>query len=182
MKVFLAIDIPEEVQALISREVLQIQRDYPEFSWAPEKNYHITIQYIGEADEARVSQMIPIIEELTYDIEPFELYASAADVLISDRITLYMAFQKNNNLETIVKRMQDSLGLSPKYRYMPHVTVGRYKIPSKQQYLLLRKKLQQLRPEVTVPVTRVYLYKTVPARPFPEYVSLHEFPLAQPIG
>lgn len=178
MKVFLAIDPSDQLQKEIYKQISPIVEDYQEFTWIPPEKYHITVQYIGDVDGATtLDQMEKIIGSLTYDIPQFSLYAHMADVLINTRISLYIEFFKDNNLEMLVKRLQQSLEIVPKYRYMPHITVAKYKIPSKQQYQHLKKKLQQLPLQVELPVTKIYLYESIMARPYPVYKKLKEFPL-----
>ena len=180
MKVFLAIDLNEALQNELAIQIQPIVKDYPEFTWIPPEKYHITVQYIGGiSNDEKLQKLHPIIEELTYDIPKFTLTANMADILINTRITLYVEFHKNNHLEKIVKRVQKSLGTSPNYRYMPHVTIAKYKIPSKQQYLLLKKKLQKLPVEVEVPVDSIFLYESILARPHPIYKNIMEYPLAE---
>ncbi len=178
MRVFLAIDPNEEIQKEIFRQVAPIWDDYQEFTWIPPEKYHITVQFIGDVvQEQKLVQMEKIIGELTYDIPRFTLYAHMADVLINQRITLYIEFYKDNNLEKLVRRLQDSLAIIPTYRYMPHITLAKYKIPSKQQYQHLKKKIQKLPLDIAIEVDSVHLYESILARPHPFYKKLRDFPL-----
>jgi len=182
MKVFLAIDLNNKFQQLLFEQIEPLRKDYPDFTWVPPKNYHITVQYIGEImDAQKIKDLKPIIEELTYDIETFSLYSHKASILIDKRITLYVQFYKNNGLNKLVKRVQRSLGIRTSYRYLPHVTVAKYKIPSKQQYLLLKKKLGKLKVDIEIPVKNIFLYESVLLYPYPSYKELMRFPLADPI-
>lgn len=179
MKVFLAIDPSAALQKEIARQMMPISNDYQEFSWIAPEKYHITVQYIGDVDgEEKLQHIKPIVEELTYDVPGFTLYSNMANILIDSRITLYVDFQKNNHLEVLVKRLQESLGIVPKYRYMPHITLAKYKIPSKQQYQHLKKKLHKLELDIEIPVTSITLYESIISGTEPTYKKITEFPLA----
>src|SRR5713101_8443752 len=56
MRLFTAIDIPEEVRAAL-RSLLARLRPLANLRWSPVENMHITIKFIGEWPEARLGEI-----------------------------------------------------------------------------------------------------------------------------
>ena len=57
------------------------------------------------------------------------------------------------------------------------MTLGRWKIPSKQQYFHLKNKLDELELDIEFPVTHLTLYQSVQTSDTPTYIEVAKFPL-----
>jgi 2'-5' RNA ligase len=80
-------------------------------------------------------------------------------------------------LEYLVRRIKDDLGAKDIKKYLPHVTIARWKIPSKQQYFLIKKKLQAMRIDLSFTVDHLFLYQSVSHKHHPVYKKLRQFDL-----
>src|SRR5215475_4179684 len=57
MRIFIALDIPEEIRARM-REYMERARSYaPEARWARVEGLHVTLKFVGEASDALVQQI-----------------------------------------------------------------------------------------------------------------------------
>ena len=177
MKLFLAVDLPEEVKQKLEHQVQEFKREHAYYSWVPTKNYHITVYFLGEFDKQKVEQVQQRISDMLYDKEAFYMYSLEPGVFIDKRITVYLGFQRQKQLEEIEEAISGDLGAKHNYKYTPHLTLARWKIPSKQQYFHLKNKLDELELDIEFPVTHLTLYQSVQTSDTPTYIEVAKFPL-----
>ncbi len=181
MRLFIAAAIPEETRAQISQIFANLKKEYPEFNWVPEKNYHITVTFLGERSDEKMPHIVEAIERSVFDIRPTRLFALAANMFVHQGIILHLAFNRNKDFEIIRKRTADLFDVEKENnvakKYIPHITTARYKLPSKQQYFHLRKKLEKLHTDIEFPVQELHLYQSITKPTNPEYEIIHTFEL-----
>lgn len=159
MRLFLAINLPLSAKKRLDQQLDKLKKGYPHFSWVPQENFHITIHFFGEIDQTEVIKKK--IEEAVYNISSFNLYSIGCDLFINQKIVLYVYFRREKKVEELASNIKNILQINDKEKFIPHITIARYKLPSKQQYLNLRKKLQQLRLDIDFPVTKIYLIQSI---------------------
>lgn len=62
-------------------------------------------------------------------------------------------------------------------KYLPHLTLARCRIPSKQQYLLLKKRLKKINIKVDFPVKKITLFQSILSGKKPVYKKIDTFNL-----
>lgn len=175
MRLFLAIDLPINVKRKLHNQLKSLKEDYPDFRWVGEENYHITIHFFGEKSSAdKISEQIT---DTVYYTSPFHLYSFKTDLFIRGKIILYLRFQRNKILERLADELKVRLSLPSETRFSPHLTIARYRIPSKQQYLHLKKKLKKLAIDISFEVTKLVLFESILESQKPIYKVVAEFPL-----
>jgi RNA 2',3'-cyclic 3'-phosphodiesterase len=175
MRLFLAIEIPEAVKKSINEQLTKIRQEYRQFTWVPEDNYHITLHFFGEI--ADVDGLVEDLDRILFDVDSFRVYSAASSLFIQKKIVLYIELQKEKKMEFLVDSIKTHYTENQRQRYVPHLTIARYKIPSKQQYLLLKKKLSNLSIEFEFDVDTVALFESVAEVGKPVYKKLREFSL-----
>src|SRR3989338_5685823 len=175
MRLFLAIDLPPHIKQVPQNQINPIYRDYPDFNWTDPKNYHITLHFFGGVDN--VEKTKKDIEEAIFDIPNFYLYARSAGMFIGQKIVLYISFEREKIAENIAKKMRNKFHLQNDEKFIPHLTIARSKIPSKQQYLHLKKKLSKLSIDFEFPVKKIYLFNSIFSGKKPEYKKIAVFNL-----
>lgn len=175
MRLFLALDLPKKTKTKLAKQVDRLQKEYPYIKWVSKDNYHITLQFFG--DEFRTPYLIRKIQDATYDSNQFHLYSLHADLFLRGKIILYLGFKRSKELETIVQKVRENLRIGATKRFIPHLTLGRYKVPSKQQYLHLKKKLKSLELEIEFKTPKLILFNSIIETPKPIYEKVAEFPL-----
>ncbi len=177
MRLFLAIDLPGLAKRQVANQLLRFKREYPYFRWVEAANYHLTLHFFGEVSSA--DKISRFMNDLVYDTPSFYLYSLGLDLFIKDNIALYLEFKRNKILEKLVRRIKEksALGTSSSRKFVSHLTFSRYRIPSKQQYLLIKKKLKNFIPDIEFKVTTITLFESVPGFQKPVYKKIAEFPL-----
>lgn len=183
MKLFLAVSLPQTFRKYLQEAYNPIMRDYPQFNWVPQQNYHITIAYLGERGEDKMELIHEAIERSIFDIPPTRMFTLETGMFVKNGIKLRLAYVRNKELGKIRERVIDYFSVSKenlaRQTYVPHTTLAQYKLPSKQQYFHLRKKLANLNIEGEFPVNQIHLYQSITKPTNPEYEILHTFELVE---
>ncbi|WP_415885046.1 RNA 2',3'-cyclic phosphodiesterase [Neptuniibacter sp. QD37_6] len=124
MRLFLAIDLPEDLQDRITElycpELEQVR-------WTASHQLHITLVFIGDQPHQHLEEIIETVSEISF--EPFELRLQKIGYFKSGII--WLGIEESEPL----KRLQNSLshkirglGIELEQRkYTPHITLGRCK-------------------------------------------------------
>ena len=139
------------------------------------ENYHITLHFFGEINN--VEKIKKKVEEAIYDVESFRLYSLGADLFIKNKILLYIYFKREKKAEALESKIKNIFQIKDKKKFIPHLTIGRYKVPSKQQYINLKKKLNQLSIQIDFPINKIYLFQSNLSQGKPIYKKIATFPL-----
>jgi 2'-5' RNA ligase len=176
MRLFLAIKLPERTVNTITKAIEPIRRDHADARWVPTQNYHITLAFLGESWEPE--EVIPRVERAVYDIPSFRMSTLTGGVFIDDKLTYYVDFYRAKPLETLVDALFRELAIEKKYKFIPHVTVAKAKVPSKQQYMHIKRKWEQTEIEHDFDVTQIGLYESILTNQAPVYreVALFDLP------
>ena len=178
MKLFLAVSIPEKLHYEIQSSIKIIRSDYPQFDWTPPENYHISIFFIGERSESKLPDIIEGIERIIYDTPSTQFSVLRMAMFVQKGIFLHLELERNKLIERIHNRLIEVVGEQVPQRhprYIPHLSIAKYKTPAKQQYFLLRKKLKKVQIDLTFDVDSVDLYESIEAKPHNEYKKVHTF-------
>ena len=177
MRLFLAIDLPKEIKKSLNKQLTNIRLNYPQFSWVGEDNYHITLYFFGETD--RVEAIVKKLKDILYDQESFYLYSLGTDLIMRSKIVIYLNFQRERKVEQLEKKLRENFYQEhqSRYKFIPHLTLARCRIPAKQQYFVLKKKLAKTNIDIEFPVRKIILFQSILNRHKPQYKKIEEFPL-----
>jgi 2'-5' RNA ligase len=175
MRLFLAIELPAEIKRKLHEQLISLNREYRQFAWVDPENYHITLHFFGEVEKPE--SLIDRIERAIFEIQPFRLYSFDAGMFINKKITLYVGFRREKSLERMVDNLKETFAPDSQVEYVPHLTIARYKLPSKQQYLLLKKKLPSMPVEIEFPVKSITLFQSIVAHKKSIYKKIKSFKL-----
>ena len=171
MKIFTAIEVPEAAIKQIHPQIYPLIRDYPGFNWFPTQNYHINLHYVGDIVREKLPIAVEHIENTLYDVPVTQMYTMGCDLFMDEHIIIYLSFYRNKIVEDISNRLFELFepGKKRKHDFIPHVSLARLKIPSKQQYLLLKKKLANLKVKAEFDVPAIYIYESIEKSKTPTY-------------
>jgi RNA 2',3'-cyclic 3'-phosphodiesterase len=175
MRTFLALPVPDNVRAHLS--VQQFLLPLP--NTVPPESFHITLAYLGEVPDAVLEGVHDNLLGLrfgTFDLhlhglghfghaKPHTVYAS---VMPSDPLM---------RLQAKVATMARAAGaVIPAARYVPHVTLGRFRTPAPDIVMRLERAIAESGAFRTEPfaVPEVVLYQSFPG---PRYDALAAYPL-----
>jgi 2'-5' RNA ligase len=77
----------------------------------------------------------------------------------------------------IVEQLRLRTGVVEEKKFIPHLTVAKYRIPSKQQYFLLQKNLAKQKIDIELEVKKMVLFQTVVQAGKSVYKKVRDFDL-----
>lgn len=177
MRLFLAIDLPLSQKKSIYEQPKDLKLEYPQFRWVSWENYHITVHFYGETD--RIETIKKKLKDNLYDQESFYLYSTDCDLFMHKKITIYLNFRREKNLELLAQKIYTlpNNTLNTDRRFVPHLTLARCKIPSKQQYFVIKKRLERTKIDVSFKVSKLTLFESILGGKKPVYKKVSNFSL-----
>lgn len=182
MRLFLAIDPPNEVKNNLKKQLEVFERKYPDANWVSSEHFHITVHFVGERVEpGNVKNIVQKVRDVLYDQEEFYLYSSSAGLFMQHRLVFFLSFFREKRFESLVEKIKSVLTtadtpIEPQ-KQSAHLTFGRYRIPSKQQYLLIKKTLERMNVDIEFPVKKIYLFESISGGNNTSYKKIASFPL-----
>ncbi len=129
MRLFIAINFPEEIETVISKQVEELKIQFPRISWVKAENLHLTLKFLGYVKEEKLEEIKKGIEEVSRDFQPFELtilrmgYFHREPFIIQLNIGYSAAL--SNLVEHLEKEMKNQGFKRENHSYSPHITLGR---------------------------------------------------------
>ena len=176
MRLFLAVELPKELKLSLYSQLEEFRNMYPDFSWVDPDNYHMTVFFFGES--LRQKEISDRLRELFYDQESFRVYAQNVDLFIQNKLTIFTGFKRVKELESIVEKIKKDTGIDDRRKFVPHLTIARYRVPSKQQYFVIRKRIDKISIDLEFEVRHLTLFSSVTNGKTPVYKALERIELA----
>lgn len=177
MQLSLAIKIPDVTKKAILEQLSPLNDEYKVFQWLPSEEYTIELFNFGKVEESKIDPLCEMIERGVFDMPAFTLYSELLHMMMRNNITFYVGFQTSKPMERLVKQLKQSFKIEDNLIFFPHLPVARYKIPSKQQYLLIKKKCASYKMEFEIDITQITLLNSVIENNKLRYEIIKEFAL-----
>lgn len=139
LRVFCAVELPEEVREAAAEHVARLRRDFPEAraSWPRAASLHVTLKFIGEVEAARVEALSRAAAEAAEGSAPFGLSVEEAGTFPprgAARVLWLGVRDESGGLARLQRRLEEACeaaGFAREGRaFKPHLTVARLR-PSK---------------------------------------------------
>lgn len=122
MRLFLAIDLPEEIKTQIESLYLD---EYPHIRWTPPEQLHLTLVFIGAQKNIPLDDLVQKIAEI--ELPSFSLETREIGYFKSGAI--WLGIEDNDRLQLLQKKLRqklEELDLSLERRkFIPLITLGR---------------------------------------------------------
>ncbi|MBG1233674.1 RNA 2',3'-cyclic phosphodiesterase [Aestuariivirga litoralis] len=128
MRLFTGLELPSD----ISLDLNFMQGGIEGARWIDRENFHITLRFIGDIDDALGREVTMALDEAA--IRPFQVAIKSIDVFGGNKPHAIIARIEENpelmRLQLAQERICQSLGLQPEGRkFIPHVTLARLRDP-----------------------------------------------------
>ena len=128
-RLFVAVDLPEEVK----KEVKDICRDLPGAHWVPQDQLHLTLRFIGDADDALFLAIKAALARVSGAPFRFALKGIGHFPPGKRARVLWVGMEKREpllELQQAVERALTEAGVPPDERpFSPHITLARFRDP-----------------------------------------------------
>ncbi len=134
MRAFIAIDLPKEIKDYLSLLEAKLKQSEADVKWVAPINIHLTLKFLGDIDEKKISQIIQILEEISLKQTQFILELSSIGAfpnIKSPRIIWIGVTTGNSEVKQIVANLEtriEKIGIAKENKpFTSHVTIGRVK-------------------------------------------------------
>lgn len=177
MRLFAAIELPDDVRATIGRFAEEARSALPERSvrWVAPANLHVTLLFLGDTDDARIPAVCAALDRASAEMAPITLevtssgrFSAAAWVGLEGALA---------PLTSYVAALHRELDLVADRPLRPHVTIGRFRDPRRSRRLAL----PSCGSLGTFDATEAVLFASELGPGGARYAALHRAPFAQSI-
>ncbi len=187
MRIFVALDIPDEVRGKLSDLSARLKRACPQARWTRVEGIHVTLKFIGEAAPEQVERIKSELVHLR-SAAPVEMSFRGTGFFPNDRHprVFWVGIEATPNLGELAAEIEqrlEPLGIEREQRpFRPHLTLARFNSPDG---------LGRLREEVrnsgpfelgTTRTGELYLYQSRLKPGGAEYTRLATFSFASLAG
>jgi RNA 2',3'-cyclic 3'-phosphodiesterase len=134
MRTFVAIELPAEVKRALGALQDELRAARADVSWPKPENFHLTLKFLGEVEEARVEEIRQACAEAASAARGFDLKLEGIGLMPHRRQprVVYVAVggqvRELGELKREVEEQLAALGFEQEARpFKPHVTLGRVK-------------------------------------------------------
>ena len=138
IRVFCAVELPEEVRAAVAAHAAPLRREFPEAraSWARPEGLHITLKFIGEVEAARVEALAGAAGAAVGGFRPFRLSIEESGTFPprgAARVLWLGVKDASGQLARLQRRLEqecEAAGFPAEPRaFRPHLTLARLRTP-----------------------------------------------------
>lgn len=144
-RIFIAVDISAEARKIAAHRVENLRREFPNLrvGWEKPEKLHLTLKFLGDAEEKQIAGLKKIVAEIASEIAPFNLRIAETGVFPSirnARILWLDVKDERGNLTEINKCLETEcakIGFAKENRnFKPHLTIARLKEPKASKNLI----------------------------------------------
>ena len=187
IRAFIAIDIPEDMRAALSEAQARLKRAHVavKISWTKVDNVHLTLQFLGYVEEPAIDEIMPALQTVAAQHQPFELSVRGAGAFPNERKPRVLWIGCDDvgavvgagshacppvgdhggsplrRLAGAVQATMQPLGFKPEQReFSAHLTLGRVKFPKPD--VALTRALDSIKNEAfgTLRVQAIHLFES----------------------
>jgi 2'-5' RNA ligase len=132
VRCFIAIELPEEVKAGLTRLQAKLKASQLRVKWVDPYGIHLTLKFLGNVDADRLSQITGAIKEAAQGVSPFHLEIKGLGIFPNLRrvqVAWVGISGEVDKLLQLQKRLESNLaglGFAPEPRaFTPHLTLAR---------------------------------------------------------
>src|SRR3989344_5961852 len=140
---------------------LELQRKFSSYDLTPSKEFHLTLKFLGEVGDSRISEIIQRLHKVHMSMPSFSFsHLGFFPDLDGKPRVLWVALRPPEPLQELHEHVEKALsGLFPRtFDYQPHITLGRFR--SDKNTSALPSVLKMTPPAFTFLIKEFCLYKS----------------------
>lgn len=191
MRTFIAIELPEEIRAVLSNFQDELKQARADVKWVKPENIHLTLKFLGEIEQDLVKQINSILNEISQKNSSFSLCLSnlgAFPKLLYPRVIWISVtnHQRVSEIANDLEKQMIKIGLPAESRpFSSHITLGRVRSGLNRKALVERLEFlnkQRSSPQPEFKVLNLTLFKSTLTPHGPVYESIFTYPLISGTG
>jgi len=179
LRLFVAVDVPQDVRDALARQVAALHPLLPEARWVPPENWHVTLTFLGRTWPRLVGWVREQLAAVAAGTAPIETSVRGVGAFASWRRArvLWVGLAPDGEVCGLEASVADALAreFRPEKRaFTPHLTLARLDPPVPVD----EASFDALAPSRGFTVNELVLYQSHLRRPAPVYEVIDRFPLA----
>ncbi|MFA6078363.1 MAG: RNA 2',3'-cyclic phosphodiesterase [Candidatus Omnitrophota bacterium] len=188
MRLFIAIELSDEIKEGLSMVQSHLKYSGADVKWVETDNIHLTLKFLGEADEDKVKRITSALDAIGSATHPFDI--SVKEIGAFPRIEhprvvwagLDKGAEESKLLAGTIDEKMSEIGFQKEERaFSPHMTIGRVKDAKnkdalKEKVLSLDPAMLDLKPQL---ISSVILFRSTLTPKGSIYTKIHETRLGQ---
>lgn len=184
MRLFIAVNLEEGLKKKIVPLEEELRKTGADVKWVEVKNLHLTLKFLGEVDEKKVTQIEQIVRPILANFSSFEMLLSGFGVfpnLNYPRVVWVGIKEGSEKLKVLSEEIENSLvplGFPKENRpFTAHLTLGRVRSAKNKQELI--KKIEERKNQEigSQKVEKIYLMQSTLQPTGPIYTPVKEWGL-----
>ena len=163
-RIFFAVDTSAKVKAAAMERISAFKTKFADVrvSWAKPDNLHITLKFVGDAEDHRIESISSCLGEATEKIPPFAVALSSPSAFGKRVLSIAIDDESDSlrALNDILESRCERVGFQREERaFKPHLTLGRIRDERGTQELISEHAKTQIEP-VEWEVREIVLYES----------------------
>ena len=135
VRCFIAIEIPEPIQALLKPVQTRLQSEVRKASWTKQGNFHLTLKFLGDVDTEAVDAISEAVQKVAHTQTRFsiELGGIGAFPTLTRPRVIWVGVKHGAAIVSRIARAVNvelkRLGFPTDNRFHAHLTLGRLRTP-----------------------------------------------------
>ena len=133
MRAFIAIDLPSNIKAEISKIQDKLKTNLARVHWVKAQNLHLTLKFLGEISPEQLEAINRIIDKVSQTTVPFKIKLDDLGAFpdLHDARIIWIGIKQDTQLKQIVQLLETKIGdmgiTKEKRGFSAHITIGRIK-------------------------------------------------------
>jgi 2'-5' RNA ligase len=180
MRLFLALELPAATAEEIHAAVAPLREVEPGLAWVPVPKLHLTLKFLGEGDDGRVTTLVQAADRVAAHHRPLEMTLAGVGAFPNFRRprVVWFGVEGDPRLELLhhdVETAAATLGYELEGRpFRPHITLARVRDPLPvEPSRALARAARAISYSTTAFVNRLTLFDSAPGASGAHYRPLH---------
>ncbi|MCM8757907.1 MAG: RNA 2',3'-cyclic phosphodiesterase [Candidatus Omnitrophica bacterium] len=146
MRTFIAVELPSEIKEYLSYLQVDLKSCNADVKWVEPKNIHITLKFLGEVKEEKITSIKKIMEKISNQINSFavSIFSLNGFPNIESPRVIWVEIKNGQKellyLNKLLEEELSSIGIPKEKRpFCSHITLGR--VRSHFNYHILKQKI-----------------------------------------
>ncbi|MDD4955426.1 MAG: RNA 2',3'-cyclic phosphodiesterase [Candidatus Omnitrophica bacterium] len=164
MRLFIAIDLPENLKEKLSRIVLKFKKCDLDAKWVDTANIHMTLKFLGETREDDLDKIKNVLSSVAAFFSKLELNTGEFGFFPNEKSPriFFISTDKEEILRKISFELEERLeriGFTREGRFKSHLTIARFR--SKKNVECLMKEIKDISIKEKFEVSEITLFKSL---------------------
>ena len=185
IRAFLAVELPEALRQEVADFEADLQRAGADVKWVAPANLHLTLKFLGNVAEERVSSLTEALGQACASHSPLTLTLEGIGAFpktTAPRVLWVGTGEGKEPLAKLARQVEEAcmaLGFPAEERpFSPHLTIGRTRSTRGIARLIKQLQVAEFRGATPAPVSRVTFFQSTLGPHGPAYTPLAEIPLS----